>query len=456
MDRPRQQRDMVYCHQCENEWYRDEHGLACPDCHSDFTEVVSITAHLISTSRTNGFAQIEADHDPREDQLPELAEGHPQYAFNDHNPWAGQHAPDPDEDDISNVQWERRGPGGISMTFTRAMSPNGGIRGHGQQPPGNPLAGNFATMLQGILGGRPMPTHGQQPAGFGGHGQPGFERPGSAPSVRPGENIPNTNVRMGGGPGFQWSIRTSYGNLNPRDANNPQQPPELFDQLNHMLAAMAGGQHGGGPGMQRGQGDPFGDMGPLGGIFGLMNPANMQHGDAVYSQEALDRIISQLMEQNASGHAPGPASNDAIAALPKKTITEDDLGSEGKADCSICMDEAKLGEQVTILPCHHWFHGDCVKAWLTEHDTCPHCRQGIMPKDAPPDTNRPRAPDEAPQHDRMWGQGEGTNENPWVVPDSPDQQRRRRQSNSAGPNTRTAADNQGLFDRMRNAFGGGN
>jgi hypothetical protein len=38
MDR---QRDMVFCHECENEWFRDEGGLTCPDCHSDFTEIVS-------------------------------------------------------------------------------------------------------------------------------------------------------------------------------------------------------------------------------------------------------------------------------------------------------------------------------------------------------------------------------------------------------------------------------
>jgi len=34
-------RDLVFCHQCENEWYRDEHGLECPDCHSDVVEIVS-------------------------------------------------------------------------------------------------------------------------------------------------------------------------------------------------------------------------------------------------------------------------------------------------------------------------------------------------------------------------------------------------------------------------------
>lgn len=38
----RANRELVFCHQCENEWYRDEHGLVCPECTSEFTEVVSL------------------------------------------------------------------------------------------------------------------------------------------------------------------------------------------------------------------------------------------------------------------------------------------------------------------------------------------------------------------------------------------------------------------------------
>jgi hypothetical protein len=33
--------DMMFCHECADEWYRDEHGLTCPECGSDFTEIVS-------------------------------------------------------------------------------------------------------------------------------------------------------------------------------------------------------------------------------------------------------------------------------------------------------------------------------------------------------------------------------------------------------------------------------
>jgi E3 ubiquitin-protein ligase RNF115/126 len=116
----------------------------------------------------------------------------------------------------------------------------------------------------------------------------------------------------------------------------------------------------------------------LQGLFAsLLNPANARHGDAVYSQEALDQIISTLMEQHPTSNAPGPASADAIAALPKKKIDEKQLGPEGKAECSVCMDDVHMGDEVVLLPCSHWFHEICAGAWLSEHNTCPICRKGI-------------------------------------------------------------------------------
>ena len=175
----------------------------------------------------------------------------------------------------------------------------------------------------------------------------------------------------------------------------------------------------------------------------------MQHGDAVYSQEALDRIISQLMEQNQS-NAPGPASAEAISSLPQKEITKEDLDeTTGKADCSICMDEALIGSQVTVLPCSHWFHADCIKAWLGEHDTCPHCRQGIMPEDGPENATRPREPGQTARNNRAWGQGEGTREDPINVSESPVHPRAT--NADAGPSGAASA----AWARMRDAFGGG-
>lgn len=134
-------------------------------------------------------------------------------------------------------------------------------------------------------------------------------------------------------------------------------------------------------------------------LSSIFAPTHAAHGDVVYSEEAFDRIISQFMEAQNGTSAPGPASAAAINALPKKPVDKSMLGTDGKAECSVCMDNVSLGDEVTVLPCQHWFHGDCVGAWLKEHDTCPHCRQGIMPKDSELENNHPvRSPGQAPQH----------------------------------------------------------
>ena len=41
-DQGGQQREIVFCHACSNEWLRDQHGLQCPECHSDAVEIVSL------------------------------------------------------------------------------------------------------------------------------------------------------------------------------------------------------------------------------------------------------------------------------------------------------------------------------------------------------------------------------------------------------------------------------
>ena len=184
---------------------------------------------------------------------------------------------------------------------------------------------------------------------------------------------------------------------------------------------------------------------PLMGLFAAMSGG--QHGDFVTSQEAMDRIISQLMEQTATSNAPGPASQSDIDALPRKKVTPDMLGDDGKADCSICMDEVAPEEEVTQLPCRHWFHHQCVAAWLKEHDTCPHCRKGITKdesaaKDGPAGAASSSADPTANMPGAFNVSGEGTSSNPFVVPgssspphaaDADDQRQQQQGSSDAAP-----------------------
>ncbi|KAF2472885.1 uncharacterized protein BDR25DRAFT_312764 [Lindgomyces ingoldianus] len=407
-------RDMMYCHECRDEWFRDEHGLTCPECGSDFTEI------------------IEEDHDPRDDEMP----GHNEHAEdgdsipsleeappNPHDHPLAHHNPfrdhnDPEEGDISNLQWRQVGPGRFAVTGTiyRTISPNRG--GGGNQNAGNPPIGPFASMLNSIIGGaRPR----SQPQGQDGQSSQGQPTPGtslgSGPRVTLGESR------------FHY---TSSARLYPRDADHPGPQLEPMDELNNVLIGLMAafgeppGQHNHDP--QAPGNDPHVHFNPLLALLSQMMPGNAAAGDFVYSQEALDRIISQLMEQNATGNAPGPASQDDINSLPRKPVTVEMLGPEGRAECSICMEEVLIGEEVTELPCHHWFHHPCVAMWLSEHDTCPHCRHGITKTSEnsanSSNDNSGGASEANASNPQMPGAfagatGDGTPEHPFLLPDSP-------------------------------------
>ena len=170
------------------------------------------------------------------------------------------------------------------------------------------------------------------------------------------------------------------------------------------------------------EGGADGNLGPFAILHRMMDPANATHGDAVFTQEALDQVISQLMEQNQGSNAPGPAPEDAIRSLPKKKVEKNMLDDRGKAECSICMDAVELEDQVTVLPCKHWFHETCITAWLKEHNTCPHCRKGISPQseangNASRSSGQPRPPRRSSSGvvPGGWQHGSGTARNPMVV-----------------------------------------
>ena len=153
----------------------------------------------------------------------------------------------------------------------------------------------------------------------------------------------------------------------------------------------------GGPAGTPGQGDqqrprggeagdsPFAGASPFQALLAaLLNPGQAEHGDAVYTQEALDRVITRLMEEHQTSGAAPPAPSEAIDKLPLKKLDAKMLGEEGKATCPVCMEDVVLDEEVVELPCKHWFHEECGKTWLNNHNTCPICRKPIT-GDAPHD-----------------------------------------------------------------------
>ncbi|MCJ1282256.1 hypothetical protein MMC26_001579 [Xylographa opegraphella] len=362
-DRGRDPRELVFCHQCENEWFRDEHGLECPRCHSEIVEI------------------IEADNDPRDNELSQPPPpSEPPNPLLTHNPW-DQGAPDPDEGDISEVQWS--GPGGMHFTRISVRS------GHGRRD-GPPME-NFPALFSAMLGDPPNGDTRRR------EGIPPLAGSFRSPADNGGLRSP-----LQEGPSRQGFSTFHTTRLFPRDANSPQPQGLPVDDLSGILTTLLQGLHGAVVNVPAG--GAAAPTSPLTILHQLLNPANARSGDAVYTQEALDRVITQLMEQHSTSTAPGPASESAISSLPKVKLAESQLDSNGKAECSICMDSLSVGDEVTELPCKHWFHEDCVGAWLREHDTCPQCRRGIMPKDG--DGRAPRSPGQMPMNMQTpWGGG---------------------------------------------------
>ncbi|WVZ08852.1 hypothetical protein V8G54_022198 [Vigna mungo] len=47
--------------------------------------------------------------------------------------------------------------------------------------------------------------------------------------------------------------------------------------------------------------------------------------------------------------------------------------------CAICIEDYEESEMLRVLPqCRHYFHRDCVDAWLKVNATCPVCRNSLM------------------------------------------------------------------------------
>lgn len=343
-------REVVYCHTCSHEWYRDENpslSLVCPSCSGEITEIVESTNDPRFDNGIGNFPNIFGNNQRGSDS-------------------------DPEEEDITNPNFAR--------AFRPAPSrPNRRQFNDGDQPgipPGSDVLSRFLEMMMDDLGGGRVVRDAQGPPGLFGQNLTG--------EPRAGTRIHHTTYTSG--PNTTTSVTFTTGSV-PLDG-----PAGNFGTL---FGSLMGGPTGGPAGNQSARAEDAGPGGPPPFRFGhllasILSPGAF-NGDAVHSQEELDRIITQLMEHTPSNAAP-PASQSAIDKLEKKVVDIEMLGSDGKAECTICIDELNVGDEVTVLPCTHWYHGECVTLWLKEHNTCPICRKPVESQDAGENNGGQRSP----------------------------------------------------------------
>ncbi|CAG7952763.1 unnamed protein product [Penicillium olsonii] len=374
--------DRIHCYACDAVSPKGD-DLLCPICHSDFTEIVEIPPETPEPQRSRSQESVSP------------------------NPW-GDNSPWEEEDNRPagflggsphyNAFRTYRSPDGRFQFSSATFNP----RSNDQQravpdPVGSMLIHNISSILETLA-----EPHERRPGGVRGMGENPFlsstdpdwlhddhltgHHPGNMSPRRgdfpPGINHPMHMHKYVTDPLYPWASNLTSSSI-----------------MNAAQAEM-GGMH-----------NPGGPTSPFSLLSALLNMPFPRSGDAAYSQQEFDRLVTQLVENHGGpGTAAPPAPQSAILALPQKPVDKDMIGAEGNAECSICMESVTLGTKVAVLPCTHWFHFECIEAWLKQHDTCPHCRRSVSAN---------------------TGGGDGTCENPVVIQDSPESSRRRRSSTNA-------------------------
>lgn len=80
-----------------------------------------------------------------------------------------------------------------------------------------------------------------------------------------------------------------------------------------------------------------------------------------------DGQYRNMGEQSSKG--PPPTSSARLSKMVPIQVTADDLLEATNRECVMCLEEQKIGDLATKLPCGHLFHVDCVKQWLQLHCT---------------------------------------------------------------------------------------
>jgi hypothetical protein len=79
--------------------------------------------------------------------------------------------------------------------------------------------------------------------------------------------------------------------------------------------------------------------------------------------------------------APTPSPQGSWSGKRRRSGSKGRAAALTSVECVVCLQELEDGDVVRVLPaCRHFFHGNCIDAWLRAHSTCPVCRAHPEPE----------------------------------------------------------------------------
>jgi hypothetical protein len=112
--------------------------------------------------------------------------------------------------------------------------------------------------------------------------------------------------------------------------------------------------------------------------FSHSNNNNNRHDYFHGSEANFQRLINQLFNSPHSNSSP--TAKNVLLALKENAKKYDTIEELPQTDCAICQDSYSddMNGLISILPCKHCYHWDCIHEWLRDHSTCcPICRCAV-------------------------------------------------------------------------------
>jgi Ring finger domain len=108
------------------------------------------------------------------------------------------------------------------------------------------------------------------------------------------------------------------------------------------------------------------------------NYVRLETGQPQQNLSVYQHAVDVRKDTASALYCNGDFEHGAVPEQHKPSAIASTRSSLSATDCAICLCDFEAGDEVVALPCIHFFHSQCVKAWLVQTRTCPLCRSTVF------------------------------------------------------------------------------